>query len=235
MTNHHAVYQLRPILYRHSMSYVGISAELLYDVIHDSAFRSTWDTAMLEGYEICSVLPNSDIGYYSIRSPTPFKNRDFVTQRYWLDFGRNSEKYIINHSVNHLREQPRKNFVRGISYLTGYLIVPSGPSSCTFYYMTQSDPGGSLPSWFVNKLSKVLAPKLMKRLGKACTKYDNWKAKNQPSHKPWLYPEQMTIARYIPSEIGIFDVNETLTASANTGEATVGENTVEIDNFVKED
>lgn len=57
---------------------------------------------MLEGYEICSVAPNSDIGYYSMKSPTPFKNRDFVTQRCWLDFGRNKEKYIINHSVNHL-------------------------------------------------------------------------------------------------------------------------------------
>lgn len=45
----------------------------------------------------------------------------------------------------------------------------------------------------------------------------------------------MTIARYNPTEIGTFDVNETLTTSANTGEASVGENTVEIDNFVKDD
>ena len=96
-----------------------ISAELLYDVVHDGQYRSTWDTAMLECYELCSVLPNSDIGYYSgrlnlfeihfysrgdflVKSPPPFKNRDFVTQRCWLDFGGNSEKYIINHSVNHL-------------------------------------------------------------------------------------------------------------------------------------
>jgi hypothetical protein len=45
----------------------------------------------------------------------------------------------------------------------------------------------------------------------------------------------MTIARYNPSEIGTFDVNETLTCSANTGEANVGENTVQIDDFVKDD
>lgn len=42
----------------------GISADLIYDVIHDGKYRSTWDTAMLNGYEICTVTPNSDIGYY---------------------------------------------------------------------------------------------------------------------------------------------------------------------------
>lgn len=75
----------------------------------------------------------------------------------------------------------------------------------------------------------------MKKLAKACTKYDQWKAKNQPAFKPWLNPDQVTLARYNPGEIGTFDVSETLTASANTGEAAVGENAVEIDNFVKDD
>ena len=75
----------------------------------------------------------------------------------------------------------------------------------------------------------------MKKLAKACIKYDKWKANNEPSYKPWLFPEQMTIARYNPTEIGTFDVNETLTTSANNGEGNVGENTVELDNFVKDD
>ncbi|CAF1467066.1 unnamed protein product [Adineta steineri] len=209
-----------------------ISAELLYDVLHDSEYRSTWDTAMLEGSDICTVQPNSDIGYYSIKSPPPFKNRDFVTQRCWLDFGRNKEKYIINHSVNHLSHPPKKNFVRGISYLTGFLMVPKNEKSCTFYYMTQCDPGGSLPAWVVNKTSKVLVPKLMKKLMKACGKYEKWKGKHQPQYKPWLYPEQMTAPRINYADIGTFSAEETLIASGDTNEGAIGENAVEIDKFV---
>ncbi|CAF1013010.1 unnamed protein product [Rotaria sordida] len=212
-----------------------ISADLLYDVIHDGQYRSIWDTNMLEGYELCAVLHNSDIGYYSMKSPAPFKNRDFVTQRAWFDYGRNQEKIIINHSVNHLREPPRKNFVRGISYLTGYLIIPTGPSSCRFYYMTQSDPGGNLPAWVVNKASKVLVPKIIKKLAKACSKYDKWKAKNQPSYKPWLYPEQMNVEKFNQGDIGKFDAKETLTTSANNDEGAIQENAVEVDNYVRED
>jgi hypothetical protein len=37
--------------------------------------------------------------FFAVKSPPPLRNRDFVTQRSWLDMGK--EKWIINHSVNH--------------------------------------------------------------------------------------------------------------------------------------
>ena len=63
--------------------------------------RSQWDDRMIEGYEICYLSPCSDIGYYSLKSPKPLKNRDFVTQRCWLDYGDGKDKIVFNHSVNH--------------------------------------------------------------------------------------------------------------------------------------
>jgi hypothetical protein len=75
----------------------------------------------------------------------------------------------------------------------------------------------------------------MKKLIKACSKYEKWKAKHQPSFKPWLYPEQMNPKRLNPEDIGTFSAQETLIASANSGEATIRENSVQIDAFVKED
>jgi len=35
----------------------------------------------------------------AVKTPGPLRNRDFVTQRVWLDLGK--EMMIFNHSVNH--------------------------------------------------------------------------------------------------------------------------------------
>lgn len=54
---------------------------------------------------------------------------------------------------NLTQKQPElKNFIRGISYVTGFTIRPSG-EGCELTYITQSDPKGGyvhmcLDAWF---------------------------------------------------------------------------------------
>lgn len=49
--------------------------------------------------ELSFFVGINKILFFTVKCPPPLKNRDFVTQRSWLDLG--AEKCIVNHSVNH--------------------------------------------------------------------------------------------------------------------------------------
>lgn len=186
---------------RCKMTIKDVSAATMYDVLHDGQYRKKWDPAMLESYDIARLSANADVGYYAWISPKPITNRDVVTLRSWQV---NEDEYIIiNFSVKHPKYPPRSRIVRAVSILTGYLIKPIGPNSCTFTYLSQADPKGSLPKWAVNYASQLLAPKVMKCVHKAGQNYPEWKEKNSPELKPWLYPEQNTLPMMDPAELSI--------------------------------
>ncbi|XP_027865443.1 START domain-containing protein 10 isoform X2 [Xiphophorus couchianus] len=149
-----------------------VTAETLYDVLHDTSYR---------------------------KCPTPLKNRDFVTMRSWLPLG--SDYMIINYSVKHPQHPPKKDYVRAVSLLTGYLIQSNSAASATLYYLTQVDPRGSLPKWVVNRVSQFVAPKAMRKIYKASLKYPEWKRKHDPTLKPWMYPEQNTLPSVSPADL----------------------------------
>ncbi|XP_032384518.1 START domain containing 14 [Etheostoma spectabile] len=183
------------------MTINDVSAATMYDVLHDGQYRKTWDPAMLDSFDIARLSANADVGYYSWICPQPIKNRDVVSLRSWQV---TEDEYIIfNFSVKHLKHPPRKDLVRAISILTGYLIKSTGPNSCTFIYLSQADPKGSLPKWVVNQASQVLAPRVMRCVHKAGQMYPEWKQQNSPDRKPWLYPEQNTLPMMDPAELSI--------------------------------
>ncbi len=45
-----------------------VTAETLYDVLHDTSYRRKWDTNMIDTYDIGKLTANADIGYYSCQS-----------------------------------------------------------------------------------------------------------------------------------------------------------------------
>ncbi|TKR66902.1 hypothetical protein L596_023129 [Steinernema carpocapsae] len=166
-----------------------VPASVAYDVLQDPHYRQKWDRYVAKTDDIGIINPYNDLCYYALASMSPLKSRDFVMQRSWLDTG--AEKYICSHSVCHDKYPPLKGYVRGIVHLTGYFVREMG-TGCQLTYITHSDPRGQLPTWIVNRLTKTIAPKLIKKLHKACLNYPQWKAANRPHWKPWANPDQQS-------------------------------------------
>ena len=49
---------------------------------------------------------------------------------------------------------------------------------------------------------------MIKKLHKACLKYDKWKSSNKPEYKPWVNPEQITVPKIDWNDIKEFNLTE---------------------------
>lgn len=56
-----------------------VSAETMYDVLHDIEYRRKWDTNVIETFDIGKLTVNADVGYYSCMSHSPVcKHKPFT-------------------------------------------------------------------------------------------------------------------------------------------------------------
>ena len=170
-----------------------VPAAVLYDVLHDTAYRRTWDRFILASGSIGCLNASNELSYYAARCPPPLRNRDMVLLRSWKADDR--AFYVLSHSVFHAQYPPRPGFVRAFTHLTGFVVRPLSPRGCELHYVTHAEPGGRLPPWLVNKVTQTLAPGLVRRLHRAAIAYPAWKRKHDTVSKPWLYPEQMSSIR----------------------------------------
>lgn len=67
---------------------------------------------------------------------------------------------------------------------------------------------GKFPSWAVNRIAQIIAPKTVSMLIKAARAYPEWKAQNSPTVKPWIFPEQNKLEPLNASDVrSLPDVN----------------------------
>lgn len=55
-----------------------VSAETMYDVLHDIEYRRKWDTNVIETFDIGKLTVNADVGYYSCMSHAHADTRAFT-------------------------------------------------------------------------------------------------------------------------------------------------------------
>ena len=69
--------------------------------------------------------------------------------------------------------------------------------------MTHTNPRGKIPTWLTNKVTSYVAPRMLRKLHKACMQYPQWKAQHRPHFKYWLNPEQL-----MSPKINMLDVSK---------------------------
>ncbi|XP_062707255.1 START domain-containing protein 10 isoform X2 [Aedes albopictus] len=174
--------------------FADVTADILFDVLHDPDYRKVWDSHMLASEEIGILNVNNDVGYYAMSCPPPLKPRDFVLQRSWLDTGPLGEQMLLSRSVPHKMYPPKKGYVRAMSYITGFVLRTNENSKtgCILKYVAHCDPQGTLPPWLVNKVTHTLGPRMVKDLKKAALGYIGWKQTQPHLRKPWRFPEEIS-------------------------------------------
>ncbi|XP_049549228.1 START domain-containing protein 10-like [Anopheles darlingi] len=177
--------------------FTDVTADTVFDVLHDPDYRKVWDSHMLASEEIGILNVNNDVGYYAMSCPPPLKPRDFVLQRSWLDTGPQGEQMLLSRSVPHKQYPPKKGYVRAMSYITGFVLRTDAhlKTGCTLKYVAHCDPQGTLPPWLVNKVTHTLGPRMVKDLKKAALGYVSWKQTQPHLRKPWRYPEEIRCPR----------------------------------------
>uniref|UniRef100_A0A915MT70 START domain-containing protein n=1 Tax=Meloidogyne javanica TaxID=6303 RepID=A0A915MT70_MELJA len=163
-------------MYKSKSEFKDVQADVCYDVLQDSVYRYKWDKYLMTTTRIGYLDQNNDVCYYTVGSLPPFRNRDFVLLRSWADLS--NEKFILAHSVWHDKFPPTKDYIRGTVYLT-INYVKALEKGCQFTYLTLVDPKGKLPNWLINRVTKTIAPRLCKKLRKACLGYERWKRKHK--------------------------------------------------------
>jgi len=186
--------------------YEDVEPEVLYDVLHDHYFRRTWDQNMAEGSIVEQVDATNEVGYYACKMPFPIADRDYCNHRSWRYFPDRETYVIFNKSTPHPDCPVEPKYVRGWSFLSGYLVQKRKEGGCIFKYYTHNDPRGWLPAFAVNMVTSKVAPNLITQIHDNALKYKAWKEENHSDWKPWLTgydPAEEPYARHVPTKEAI--------------------------------
>ena len=132
----------------------GIPLEVMWKAVADTTLRSGWESLM-GTFEVLerNQEEHSEVVYYSMKVPFPFKDRDFVQKRTLL-FDYPVKGQILMHymSVENQKRPDTGNFVRAHTYIAGYLFkeLSQFPLRCSIQLITQVDVKGLVPVSLVN-------------------------------------------------------------------------------------
>ena len=141
------VYQVKGV-----MTVKGLTPEECYRMLNDFEIREKWDDIMCNFQVLRKTNEFIDHIYMMILAPWPVTDRDFVQKRTKAKNYKGYD-YVMHFVSDDIQEMPqRKNFVRAMTHISGYLFKqsPDDPESTIMTLIAQTDIRGMVPKSLVN-------------------------------------------------------------------------------------
>ena len=160
-----------------SHDFEDYTPEYMYEVINDGAFHGQWDPYLMSWKNIEQKTENCYVVQMLMKVPV-ITNREFIFDCTCGVIGEGEEaEYIIRmETTDDSKWKVADGFVRGTIGLSGYLIRKENGKTVV-YTIGNSDIGGIVPAWFINKMAKSAVPDMLKGLKQKIPGYEKFKEK----------------------------------------------------------
>ncbi|MSP62472.1 MAG: hypothetical protein EXR72_19490 [Myxococcales bacterium] len=136
---------------------VEASIASILAVIADADHRTEWMHKCREARLVEQTSRTSQIAYNRTEAPWPVSDRDAVLLGQTTFDGREKRVRLDFHAIEYAKEPAKSGVVR-MPYLKGHwILIPEHDGQWTrVEYQVHADPGGSLPNWVTNLVSKQI-------------------------------------------------------------------------------
>ena len=150
-------------------------------VLHDVGSAPEWMHKCVAAHVVEHIDDRHEVVYNRTAAPWPVSDRDTVVSSEAVFDARTHEVRIDFWSVTHPKEPPVRGVVRMPSLRGHWILSPLNAGRATqIEYQVHADPGGSLPGWIVNMVSKEIPFQTIARLR------EQVKRRHYPEYEKWI-------------------------------------------------
>jgi len=139
------------------MAVVDSSIVELLTALGDTASHTEWIENCIAAQVVDTPTKNVNIYYGASKAPWPFKDRDFVLYSQFLVDEKGKTITIAGRETTHNAAPPKDNRVRMNFIRTTWMFKPLKQyqgKKTWMLFQVHADPGGVIPAWAVNLVSK---------------------------------------------------------------------------------
>eukprot|EP00708_Paratrimastix_pyriformis_P003477 GAFH01002256.1.p1 GENE.GAFH01002256.1~~GAFH01002256.1.p1 ORF type:complete len:271 (+),score=86.24 GAFH01002256.1:125-937(+) len=150
---------------------VNAPASVIMRLLWDFEVRRKWDSYFVEQVVLEQHTGAQEYVYFTGKTPPLVSKRDFVQARALRVTPARDLFYSAYVSMEHPAMPPRKGFIRGHVFFSGFVVRKVSETECRVSMITHTDFKGMIPAWVINQMVSIVAVSWVENLRKAAAKF----------------------------------------------------------------